>query len=60
MPVLKTSSAKNKNNDLRIKELQQKILDENYINFAVERIALVVSRQIVEKRSSLRAPEKTY
>ncbi|MBQ5400227.1 MAG: hypothetical protein IKQ66_04990 [Treponema sp.] len=60
MPVSKTLSAKNKNNAMRIKELQQKIQDENYINFAVERIALVVSRQIVEKRNSLHAPEKTY
>ena len=60
MPVSKTLSAKNKNNAMRIKKLQQKIQDENYINFAVERIALVVSRQIVEKRNSLHAPEKTY
>lgn len=60
MPVSKNPSEKNKIRALRIKELQEKIQDENYITFAVERIALVVSRQIVEKRNTLHAPEKTY
>ncbi len=60
MPVSKTPSAKKLERELRIKELQEKILDENYVNFAVERIAQVVSRQIVEKRKSLRAPEQIY
>ena len=32
----------------RILELQKKIQDENYINSAIDRIALVLSRQIVE------------
>lgn len=34
----------------RIKELQEKIKDENYINEAVERIALIMSKQIIESR----------
>jgi hypothetical protein len=32
----------------RLRELQKKIQDENYINSAVDRIALIVSRRIVE------------
>ena len=32
----------------RIRELQKKIQDENYINSAVDRIALIMSRHIVE------------
>ncbi len=45
----------------RIKELQMKIQDENYVNGAIERIALIVSRQIVEKHSVTgRAAEKMY
>ncbi|WP_407400659.1 hypothetical protein [Treponema sp.] len=32
----------------KIVELQKKIQDENYINSAIDRIALIVSRQIVE------------
>ncbi len=31
----------------RIMELQKKIQDENYINSAIDRIALVMSNQIV-------------
>lgn len=34
----------------RIKELQKKIKDEDYINEAVERIALIMSKQIIESR----------
>ena len=33
----------------RILELREKILDENYINNAVQRIALILSRQLAEK-----------
>ncbi|MBP3367391.1 MAG: hypothetical protein J6K96_10475 [Treponema sp.] len=32
----------------RIRELQKKIQDEDYINSAVDRIALIMSRHIVE------------
>ncbi|MCQ2247589.1 MAG: hypothetical protein MJZ50_01125 [Treponema sp.] len=32
----------------RLMELQKKIQDENYINWAVDRIAIVMSRRIVE------------
>ena len=32
----------------RIRELQKKIQDENYINSAVDRIELLMSRHIVE------------
>ena len=31
----------------RIKELQVKIRDENYVNYAVDRIALIMSSHIV-------------
>ncbi|WP_318712854.1 hypothetical protein [Treponema sp.] len=40
-PVKQTLSPK-------ILELQKKIQDENYINSAIDRIALILSRQIVE------------
>ncbi len=43
-----------------MRELQVKIHDEKYIDYAVERIALVVSRRIVEKHTSGRSAEKTY
>lgn len=32
----------------KILELQKKIQDESYINSAIDRIALILSRQIVE------------
>jgi len=35
----------------KIKELQKKIQDENYINSAVDRIALVMSRHIVDLKT---------
>ncbi|HAK69371.1 MAG TPA: hypothetical protein DEO40_06710 [Treponema sp.] len=44
----------------RIRDLQKKIQDSSYVDYAVERIALIVSRQIVEKHNSGRTPEKTY
>ncbi len=59
MPVSKNSSC-SKQLSPRLKELQVKIHDEKYIEYAVERIALVVSRRIVEKYTSGRTPEKTY
>ena len=34
----------------RIVELQKKIQDEDYINSAIDRIALIMSRHIVEDR----------
>ena len=33
----------------RILELQKKIQDENYINSAIDRIASIISRHIVEE-----------
>ena len=45
----------------RIKELQQKIQDETYVHYAIERIALIVSREIAEKGgSSPRAAARLY
>ena len=35
----------------RIKDLQLKIQDESYLNSAIDRIAVVISRQLVENRS---------
>lgn len=32
----------------KILELRKKIQDENYVNSAIDRIALILSRQIVE------------
>ncbi|MBP5176355.1 MAG: hypothetical protein ILP07_10660 [Treponema sp.] len=59
MPVSKNSSC-TKQLPPRLRELQVKIHDEKYIDYAVERIALVVSRRIVEKHTSGRSAEKTY
>ncbi|MCH5291563.1 MAG: hypothetical protein J1D88_07425 [Treponema sp.] len=36
----------------RIKDLQKKIHDESYINSAIDKIASIISRQIVDSRSS--------
>ena len=41
-------------NSARILELREKILDENYINNAVQRIALILSRQLVEKPKNMK------
>ena len=38
----------------RILELREKILDENYIKNAIQRIALILSRQLVEKPKNLK------
>ena len=38
--------------DPKILELRKKIQDETYINNAIDRIAVVISRQVVENRSS--------
>ena len=58
MPVSKNASSQLISQ--RIKELQIKIQDEKYISYAVERIALIVSRQLIEKRNGNRSPEKLY
>ncbi len=39
----------------RLKEIQKKIQDENYISYAVDRIAIVMSKRIVEEETSLRS-----
>lgn len=45
----------------RIKELQKKIQDDTYVHYAIERIALIVSREIAEKRGTgLHAATKLY
>lgn len=36
----------------KLKELQQKIQDENYISYAVNRIALVMSKKIIDLHDS--------
>ena len=33
----------------KVLELREKILDDNYVNNAIQRIAFVLSRKIVEK-----------
>lgn len=38
-------------NSARILELQQKIQDENYLNNAIDRIAFVISRSLVENKT---------
>jgi hypothetical protein len=38
----------------RILELRKKIYDENYLNSAIQRIALILSRQLVEKPKNLK------
>lgn len=38
-------------NSARIVELQKKIQDENYINNAIDRIAVVISRCLVESKT---------
>jgi hypothetical protein len=37
--------------DARIRDLQKKIQDDNYLNNAIDRIAVVISRRLVENRS---------
>lgn len=36
---------------IRIRELQKKIQDETYLNNAIDRIAVVISRRLVESKS---------
>ena len=38
-----------KETSARILELREKILDENYIENAIQRIALILSRKLAEK-----------
>jgi hypothetical protein len=38
----------------RILELREKILDENYIENAIQRIALILSRKLAEKPKNLK------
>jgi hypothetical protein len=35
----------------RIRELQKKIKDETYLNNAIDRIAIVISKRLVESKS---------
>ena len=60
MPVIKSSSSPQTPSP-KILEFQKKIQDESYISSAIDRIALIVSRQIVEKHSITgHSVEKTY
>ncbi len=60
MPVSKNPNPKTQVSP-RIRELQLKIQDQAYVDYAIERIALIMSRQIVEKRnSSANSAEKLY
>ena len=43
-----------KETSARILELREKILDENYIENAVQRIALILSRKLAEKPKNLK------
>lgn len=36
---------------LKIRELQLKIQDENYLDYAIDRIAVIMSRHIVDSKS---------
>ncbi len=38
----------------RLKEIQKKIQDENYISYAVDRIAIVISKRIVDEEAAVR------
>ncbi|MBQ5471495.1 MAG: hypothetical protein IIT58_05765 [Treponema sp.] len=40
--------------DSRVLELRQKIHDEDYINSAIQRIAQVISRKLVERPDELK------
>lgn len=46
-----SSADKNEELPLRLRELQQKILDESYLDYAIDRIAVVMSRHIVDAKS---------
>ena len=60
MPVAKHPTASSAV-DPRIRDLQQKIQDETYVNSAIERIALIVSRRLVEDTPRSRnSAEKLY
>lgn len=41
-------------NSERILELRKKIMDEKYLDNAIQRIALILSRQLVEKPKNLK------
>ena len=43
-----------KETSARILELREKILDENYIENAIQRIALILSRKLAEKPKNLK------
>jgi hypothetical protein len=50
--VIRISNAKGEAaEEARIRDLQKKIQDENYLNNAIDRIAVVISRRLVENRS---------
>ena len=43
-----------KETSARIVEMREKILDENYIENAIQRIALILSRKLAEKPKNLK------
>lgn len=51
MPVIK-SKKNDVSSEQRLEEMKRKIQDESYINNAIEHIALVMTRQILEDRVS--------
>ncbi len=50
MPVSKNLKS-NSSLSPRLKDLQQKIQDDSYLNNAIDRIAVIMSRHIVETHS---------
>ena len=53
MPVSKKSLV-SAERDARVRELQQKVYDQVYMEAAIQRIALVLSRKLVENNNILR------
>lgn len=53
MPVSKKSLA-NAERDARVRELRQKVHDQMYMEAAIQRIALVLSRKLVENNNLTR------
>ncbi len=51
MPVIK-SKKNDVSSEQRLEEIKRKIQDESYIDNAIEHIALVMTRQILEDRVS--------
>ncbi|MBO5237086.1 MAG: hypothetical protein J6B32_08295 [Spirochaetaceae bacterium] len=40
--------------EAKVRELQQKVQDQEYMEAAIQRIALVLSRKLVENNSNMR------